>query len=75
MSDDEQLTRDEMLEAIRHGNRRILDDADDVYETGGNCIEVRHEARDGEVIVQLDPLHAWKLDEDGEGPTLDFHDG
>jgi hypothetical protein len=63
---DEELTREEIVEALQTGDRNIVRDAAEIYETNHNNIEVRHDAADGEVVVQLTSVFAWELDGAGE---------
>lgn len=67
-------TKKEIREKIYHGNRDILGEADEIESVAGDRIEVFHEARDGEVIIQLEPEYVWLLDEDGEGAMRRYHD-
>lgn len=63
---DEKPTRDEIVQNLTQGDRNIVADAHDIYEVNHNNIEVKHNARDGEVIIQLTGEHGWKMDADGE---------
>jgi hypothetical protein len=59
-------SRDEIIRDLRHCHRHIIDDADEIYETNHNNIEVRHTAAVGEVIIQLSSKFAWKMNESNE---------
>lgn len=63
---EEMSSREEVLETLQKDDRDIVEDADRLDQVNWNCIEARHEADDGEVIVQLMPHVAWELDDSSD---------
>jgi|AntRauTorcE11898_2_1112593.scaffolds.fasta_scaffold16060_4 hypothetical protein len=59
---EEKPSMDEIVEGLQTGDRNIVAEAEEIYETNHNNVEVRHAAADGEVVVQLSAEFAWELD-------------
>lgn len=68
-------SRNEVIEALRNGDRDPVDDADDVSAIGGaQGVELTHQASNGTVILHYNYYTAYEANTTGQTDEFDFFD-